>query len=152
MADFLSPQERSQRMARIRSSDTSPEIALRRALHRLGLRFTLNNKRLPGKPDLVFPRHQAVVFVHGCFWHRHEGCNIATTPKSNTPFWQEKFDRNVARDTRVAAELERLGWRVLVAWECGLSSKTRANATAEQVAKLVREAGARRPDDLPGPG
>jgi len=137
MADFLSPQQRSQRMARIRSADTSPELTLRRELHRLGLRFTLNNKKLPGKPDLVFPRHRAIVFVHGCFWHRHANCNIATIPKSNTPFWLEKFDRNVARDRRVIAELESLGWRVFVAWECGLQSGIRARETAMNIAQLI---------------
>lgn len=125
-------------MARIRSSDTSPELALRRELHRLGLRFTLNNKKLPGKPDLVFPRHRAIVFVHGCFWHRHAGCKIASTPKSNTTFWQDKFDRNVARDARVTAELEARGWRVLVAWECDLQSGVRARERALQIAQLVR--------------
>lgn len=138
MADFLTPEERSRRMARIRSKDTVPELALRRALHRLGLRFTLGNSRLPGKPDLVLPRHRAVVFVHGCFWHRHHGCNIATTPKSNTPFWQSKFDRNVARDTRVANELAESGWRVFVAWECELQSKVRAERTAETLARAIR--------------
>lgn len=141
MADFLSPSERSQRMARIRSSNTSPELALRRELHRLGLRFTLGNKKLPGKPDLVFPRHSAIVFVHGCFWHRHQGCSICTTPKSNTPFWQEKFDRNVARDARVSAELDAMGWRVFVAWECELQSGVRARATAEQLGGMIRASG-----------
>lgn len=138
MADFLSPQQRSERMARIRSSDTSPELALRRELHRLGLRFTLKNKKLPGKPDLVFPRHRAVVFVHGCFWHRHAGCKVASTPKSNTLFWQDKFDGNVARDARVTSELERLGWHVFVAWECDLQSGVRARETALQIAQLIR--------------
>lgn len=143
MADFLSPQQRSERMARIRSSNTSPELALRRELHRLGLRFTLNNKKLPGKPDLVFPRHGAIVFVHGCFWHRHAGCKVASMPKSNTLFWQEKFDRNVERDTRVVAELERLGWRVFVAWECDLESGVRARQRALEIAYLVRDPAAR---------
>ena len=138
MPDFLTPQERSERMARIRSSDTSPELALRRELHRLGLRYTLKNSRLPGRPDMVFPRHRAIVFVHGCFWHRHPGCSIATTPKSNTPFWQAKFDRNVERDSRVSLELKARGWRVYVAWECELQSRTRARATAERIAQLVR--------------
>ena len=138
MADFLTPRERSERMARIRSSDTSPELALRRELHRLGLRFTLKNSRLPGKPDLVFPRHRAIVFVHGCFWHRHPGCNIATTPKSNTAFWEAKFDRNVERDSRVTLELEAQGWRVHVAWECEVQSAIRARATAEHIARSVR--------------
>jgi DNA mismatch endonuclease (patch repair protein) len=138
MVDFLSPSERSKRMASIRSTNTSPELGLRRNLHKLGLRYTLGNKLLPGKPDLVFPRHRAIVFVHGCFWHRHQGCSICTTPKSNTPFWQNKFDRNVARDARVSTELEMMGWRVFVAWECELQSGVRARATAERLAGLIR--------------
>ena len=138
MADFLTPEQRSRRMARIRSKDTVPELVLRCELHRLGLRFTLGNSKLPGKPDLVFPRHKAVVFVHGCFWHRHEGCSIATMPKSNTPYWQEKFDRNVGRDRRVAWELGAAGWRVIVAWECGLQSKVRAAQTAAGIAAAIR--------------
>ena len=140
MADFLTPSERSERMARIRSFNTSPEIALRRELHRLGLRFTLCNKKLPGKPDLVFPRHRAIVFVHGCFWHRHPGCNIATKPKSNTSFWQEKFDRNVSRDARVMGQLEQLGWRVFVAWECEVQSGVRVREAAGKLAGLIRSA------------
>lgn len=126
-------------MSRIRARDTSPEIALRQALHRLGLRFRLSNKRLPGKPDLILPRYKAAVFVHGCFWHRHAGCNIATTPKSNTLYWQEKFDRNVARDKRVAQDLTESGWRVFVAWECDLQSKLRAERTAERLARAIRD-------------
>lgn len=138
MADFLTPHERSRRMARIRSRDTLPELALRRELHRIGLRFTLGNSRLPGKPDLVFPRYKAVVFVHGCFWHRHHGCSIATMPKSNTSFWQDKFNRNVERDRRVAEELVSAGWRVIVAWECALQSKVRAAQTAAGIADTIR--------------
>jgi len=138
MADFLTPQERSRRMARIRSWDTLPELALRRELHRIGLRFTLGNSRLPGKPDLVFPRYKAVVFVHGCFWHRHHGCSVATMPKSNTSFWQDKFSRNVQRDRRVAEELVSAGWRVIVAWECALQSKVRAVQTAAGIAETIK--------------
>ncbi len=138
MADFLSPAERSARMALIRSNDTSPEVTLRRALHRLGLRYVLRKKGLPGKPDLVLPKHRAVVFVHGCFWHRHEGCKVASTPKSNTQFWKDKFDRNVARDARVQDELRAQGWHVFVVWECDLQSKTRANLTAEALAGDIR--------------
>jgi DNA mismatch endonuclease (patch repair protein) len=137
VADFLTPAERSVRMSRIRSRDTSPEIALRRALHALGLRFRLRNKRLPGKPDLILPRYNAAVFVHGCFWHRHAGCNIATTPKSNTSYWKEKFDRNVARDQRVSQQLTECGWRVFVAWECELQSKLRAERTAARLARVI---------------
>lgn len=138
MADFLTPAGRSERMARIKSSDTVPERSLRSALHRLGLRFRLRERGLPGKPDLIFPRHKAIVFVHGCFWHRHAGCKIATTPKSNTSFWVEKFERNVARDARVRTQLEAMGWKVLVAWECELNSEKKASSTAERIATEIR--------------
>ena len=139
MVDFLSPLERSERMSRIRSSNTSPELALRRELHALGFRFRLHRKDLPGKPDIVLPRYRTVVFVHGCFWHRHAGCKIATTPKSNTGFWIEKFDRNVARDSRSRELLEAQGWKVIIAWECELGSgRKAADAALRVAAELVR--------------
>jgi DNA mismatch endonuclease (patch repair protein) len=125
-------------MSRIRSSNTSPELALRRALHALGLRFRLHRKDLPGKPDIVFPRYKTVVFVHGCFWHRHAGCKVATTPKSNTGFWIEKFDRNVARDSRSRELLEAQGWKVVVAWECELGSRRKAADAALRIADEIR--------------
>ena len=131
-------------MSRIRSSNTSPEVALRRALHALGFRFRLHRKGLPGKPDIVLPRYRTVIFVHGCFWHRHCGCKIATTPKSNTEFWVEKFDRNVARDTRSRELLEAQGWRVMIVWECELGSGSKAAEAA------LRVAGEIRPDDQGG--
>lgn len=136
MVDFLSPSERSERMSRIRSSNTAPEVALRRAMHAIGFRFRLHSKGLPGKPDIVLPRHKTVIFVHGCFWHRHSGCKIATTPKTNTEFWVEKFDRNVVRDARTREQLEGLGWRVIVVWECELRS---ANQVAGAVRRVVDE-------------
>jgi DNA mismatch endonuclease (patch repair protein) len=136
MADTLSPGERSERMSRIRGKDTAPELALRKALHALGLRYRLH-ANLPGKPDIVLPRHSAVVFVHGCFWHRHRGCRIATTPKSNTAFWREKFDRNVARDKRVRRQLRAAGWRVFVAWECQLSGNGKATERASALASRI---------------
>lgn len=139
MTDFLSPAERSDRMSRIRGKDTQPELALRKVLHRLGLRYRLHGAGLPGKPDLVFPRYRTVVFVHGCFWHRHDGCNIATTPKSNTPFWLEKFEKNVARDARVATQLEALGWRVFIVWECELGSAIKSKTTGERLNLLIRQ-------------
>jgi len=138
MVDSLSPAERSKRMSRIQGKNTAPELALRKVLHRLGLRYRLHRAGLPGSPDLVFPRYKAVVFVHGCFWHRHAGCTIATTPKSNTAFWLEKFEKNVARDTRVTAQLEEQGWRVFVVWECEVSSPGRAISTGEELFKLIR--------------
>ena len=125
-------------MSRIRSTNTKPEVALRRALHRLGFRFRLHGSHLPGKPDIVLTKYRTVIFVHGCFWHRHEGCKIATTPKSNTEFWIEKFSRNVIRDAATLDHLEALGWRVIVAWECGLGSITMAAAKAAEIEKQIR--------------
>lgn len=121
-------------MSRIRSSNTSPELALRRALHALGIRFRLHRKDLPGKPDIVLPRHKTVVFVHGCFWHRHAGCKVASTPKTNTAFWEEKFQRNMVRDERNTALLKGLGWKVLVVWECELGSLRKAQEAATRTA------------------
>lgn len=104
-------------MSRIRGRDTAPERYLRSQLHGAGLRFRLRSK-LPGRPDIVFPARRIAVFVHGCFWHRHRGCRFAYVPQSNVRFWQAKFAENMARDERVTRELERLGWRSLIAWEC----------------------------------
>lgn len=130
MVDTLTPAQRSERMSRIRSTNTKPEVALRKALHRLGLRFRLHGTRLPGKPDIVLPKYRTAIFVHGCFWHRHEGCKVATTPKSNTAFWLDKFERNVARDAAAVVELQAAGWQVLVVWECDLRSPEKAAAKA----------------------
>ncbi|WP_309137393.1 very short patch repair endonuclease [Pseudomonas sp. LS44] len=107
-------------MAGIRSSDTSPEMKVRRLLHRHGFRYRLHQKNLPGRPDLVLPRYRVCIFVHGCFWHRHFGCHYATTPKTRPAFWQTKFDQNVTRDARIKAELLASGWRVFELWECGI--------------------------------
>ena len=119
--DVVDRATRSRMMSGIRGRDTKPEKLVRSFLHRAGLRFRLHAP-LPGKPDLVFPKHHAVVFVHGCFWHRHAGCRYATMPSSNAEFWQAKFDANVARDKRVTRQLRKDGWRVFVVWECRLSS------------------------------
>ncbi|MNV76299.1 Very short patch repair protein [compost metagenome] len=105
-------------MAGIRGSDTQPELLVRRYLHAAGLRFRLNDRLLPGRPDIVLPRYRSVVFVHGCFWHRHPGCRYATTPLARAEFWASKFALNIQRDKRVVAELEALGWTVLTFWEC----------------------------------
>lgn len=125
MVDIVNRQRRSEIMARIGPRNTSPEIAVRRAAHRMGLRFRLHRKDLPGSPDLVFPRHQLAVFVHGCFWHRHSGCKNATMPKTRPEFWQRKFDGNVARDARNGVELECLGWRTQIIWECEAENPSR---------------------------
>ncbi len=116
---------RSWNMSRIKSGNTAPEIAVRSMLHRLGYRFRLHDRSLPGRPDIVLKRHRAVVFVHGCFWHRHRGCKFAYTPKSNVVFWTTKFEGNVARDREAIRRLRRDGWRVLVVWECAVSAPAR---------------------------
>lgn len=105
-------------MAAVRSGDTGPERRVRSAAHALGLRFRLHRRDLPGTPDLIFPKHRTVLFVHGCFWHRHPGCRKATMPKSREAFWRAKFERNVERDLQVTTALLRLGWRVEALWEC----------------------------------
>jgi DNA mismatch endonuclease (patch repair protein) len=110
--------QRSANMAAIRGKDTAPEICVRSAAHRLGYRFRLHQRDLPGRPDLVFPRLKKAILVHGCYWHRHAGCKFAYAPKSNTEFWMRKFADNVARDRRTLTALEGLGWDSLVVWEC----------------------------------
>lgn len=118
MTDKLSPEHRSWNMSRIRSTNTKPEKLVRSLLHQMGFRFRLHRKDLPGKPDIVLPRYHTVIFVHGCFWHRHEDCKECTTPKSNTEFWLEKFRKNVERDERVKLALEGAGWHVVTVWAC----------------------------------
>jgi DNA mismatch endonuclease (patch repair protein) len=105
-------------MRAVRSKDTRPELGVRRLLHRLGYRFRLHRRDLPGSPDLTFPKYRTVIFVHGCFWHQHPGCRKALPPKSRVAFWQAKFDRNVARDRAYQARLQEAGWRVEIIWEC----------------------------------
>jgi len=120
MTDIVDKSTRSRMMAGIRGKDTRAEILVRRALHARGFRYRLNVRGLPGTPDLVFPKRRAVVFIHGCYWHRHEGCRFATTPSSNTDFWTSKFAGNVARDARNVHDLRSAGWRVGIIWECAL--------------------------------
>jgi len=121
MADTVDKATRSRIMAAIRGKGTGPEMAARRALHAEGLRFRLHRRGLPGSPDMVFPRHRAVVFVHGCFWHGH-GCAASRRPKSNRRFWDRKLKGNSERDARSAAVLRALGWRVFIVWECEIQS------------------------------
>ena len=122
--DTASPEKRSWIMRQVKGRDTSPEKIVRSLLHRMGYRFRLQRDDLPGKPDIVLPRFKTVVFVNGCFWHRLSGCKRATTPATNVDYWQTKFARNVARDARNQAELEKMGWRVVIVWECELKDKT----------------------------
>jgi len=121
--DQLSKEHRSWNMSRIRSKNTSPEKAMRSLLHRLGYRFRLHRKDLPGQPDIVLPRFQTVIFVHGCYWHRHKSCKYAYTPKTHIEFWQRKFDENVERDKRILTSISKRGWRILIVWECEISNE-----------------------------
>lgn len=111
-------EERSAIMRAVPRKDSKPEMRVRRALHRLGYRFRLHRSDLPGTPDIVLPRHRVAIFVHGCFWHRHPECRLASTPRTRAEFWQSKFHRNVARDAAATQALQVLGWRVIVIWEC----------------------------------
>lgn len=116
--DTLSPAERSERMGRVRNKDTKPEMRVRRLVHSLGYRYRLHYGRLPGRPDIAFPERRKVIFVHGCFWHRHEGCSRCRMPKSRREYWAPKLEKNRLRDIENRAKLEELGWDVLVVWEC----------------------------------
>lgn len=128
-------------MAGIRGKNTKPEILLRRALHARGFRFRVHVRTMPGSPDMVFPKWRAVVLVHGCFWHRHEGCRFATTPKTRASFWEEKFRGNVARDERTMEALAAAGWRAGVVWECSLRNG-KVDEVANRVASWLRTSSA----------
>jgi DNA mismatch endonuclease (patch repair protein) len=137
MVDIVDTATRSRMMAGIRAKDTAPEMKLRRRLHASGLRFRLHATGLPGKPDIILPSRRAAIFVHGCFWHRHQGCHWCTTPASNRGFWLTKFNRNIARDAEAILALHATGWRVATVWECGLRAKS-IDETVEMVVAWVR--------------
>ena len=131
-ADIVAPDVRSRMMAGIRGKDTKPELVIRSALHRLGFRFRLHRRDLPGKPDLVFPKYRAVILVHGCFWHGHD-CHLFRWPKTRREFWEQKISSNVARDRRHLSELAARCWRVATVWECALKGRTRLPVEAVAV-------------------
>ena len=133
--DSLTKEHRSWNMSRIKGSDTTPERLVRSLLHRMGYRFRLHSKELPGRPDIVLPKHNTVIFVHGCFWHRHKGCKYAYTPKTRQAFWTNKFDSNVRRDKEVAKRLRKAGWKLIVLWECEVAE--RPQHVARKVAKAI---------------
>lgn len=118
MPDIVDKATRSRMMSGIRGKDTKPELEVRRFLHRLGFRYRLHDKRLPGRPDVVLPKYRTVVFVHGCFWHQHPGCRLATKPDTNGEFWRDKLRSNTVRDARNQSKLVELGWRTITVWEC----------------------------------
>ncbi|HCR30569.1 MAG TPA: DNA mismatch repair protein Vsr [Opitutae bacterium] len=149
MPDKISKLHRSWVMSRVGSRNTKPELIARSLLHNLGYRFTVNgphNKKLPGKPDIVLPKYRTVVFVHGCFWHRHPNCKIATTPKSNQDYWLPKFRKNVERDRRNQTALQKAGWNVLVIWECEL--KDLEAVAARLINELPRETKYELPEEI----
>lgn len=121
--DGLSREKRSWNMSRIKGQDTSIEVKVRKYLFGKGFRFRKNDKRLPGKPDIVLPKYHTVIFIHGCFWHRHAGCKDASTPKTRTEFWEAKFEKNVSNDTVHQEQLRSAGWKVIVLWECDINNR-----------------------------
>lgn len=118
MSDVFPKAKRSWIMSRVKGLDTQPELVVRSVIHRMGLRFRLHRRDLPGNPDIVLPRHKKIIFVHGCFWHGHTGCGRSKRPTTNTSFWTKKLDATIARDERIRKELHRTGWKVLVVWQC----------------------------------
>lgn len=123
--DKFTPEKRSNIMSRVKGRDTGPEKVIRSILHAMGYRFRLHEKRLPGKPDIVLPRHQRVVLVHGCFWHGHQGCNRSKRPKSNVDFWNRKIDGNIRRDVENQEKLRTAGWKILTVWQCQIRDRER---------------------------
>lgn len=137
MVDKFSKETRSRIMSKIRDKDTKPEILVRRYLFSRGLRFRKNDKRYRGSPDIVLPKYKAMVFVHGCFWHLHEGCKYAKIPKSNVDYWKKKLYGNRERDKRNQKELEAMGWNVITVWECELKSDKRENTLEELYVQIT---------------
>lgn len=151
MADIVSKEIRSRNMAAVRSKNTKPELLIRKGLHRRGFRFRLHNNKLPGKPDLIFPKYHAVIFVNGCFWHQHD-CHLFKWPSTRKEFWKIKIEGNRARDFKTIKQLKSMGWRVLTIWECSLKGKTRLqeNDLFSRVSNWI--VGGIAEQDIPGEG
>lgn len=137
MTDTVSPEKRSSMMSAVHGKDTLPELRVRKALHAAGFRFRLYRKDLPGRPDIVLPKHKLVVFVHGCFWHGHQGCKRAKLPSTRTDYWAAKIARNTERDSLAVEELRQRGWRVAVVWGCYLREVTDPDALIEVLKEVV---------------
>ena len=138
MPDTFTLEQRHHCMSHVHSSSTKPEIILRLSLWRMGFRYRVNIKRLPGTPDIVLPKYRTVIFVHGCFWHGHKGCKSYTVPKTNTEFWVAKVARNQERDQEVWRQLEAKGWFVIIVWECELKKKVLSETVERVAAEIVR--------------
>ena len=136
MADVHDTAIRSYNMSRIKGKDTKPEETVRKYLFSKGFRYRKNVSTLPGKPDIVLPKYKTCIFVHGCFWHKHEGCKYFVWPKSNEEFWKDKLEKNVTRDKNEQAELENMGWHILIVWECQLKKKNKEQTLRELEEKI----------------
>ncbi len=136
MADVHTPAQRSYNMSRIKGKNTKPEMLVRKFLHANGFRYRLHDKKLPGKPDIVLPKYKTVIFVHGCFWHGHEGCKYYTVPKTRTEWWEEKINGNIVKDNKAVQHLQQAGWKVIIIWECHLK-KDKAGNTLSGLKKLL---------------
>ena len=141
MSDILTPTQRHSCMSKIRGKDTKPEIRVRKGLHARGFRFRLQDRKLPGRPDITLPKYGVAIMVNGCFWHGHKGCRYATKPRTNPEFWEAKIARNRHRDEVTTAHLEALGWTVITVWECELRGKAASEARIEALAEEIRKAG-----------
>ncbi len=137
MADVHDTDTRSYNMSRIKGKDTKPEMLVRRFLHAQGFRYHLHDKKLPGKPDIVLPRYKTVIFVHGCFWHGHKGCKYFVVPKTRTEWWLNKINGNVANDVKAVKALKKMGWRVILLWECDLRGKNIEKFFAKLPGKII---------------
>jgi len=138
MADVHNKTTRSYNMSRIRSAHTKPEIAVRKFLHARGFRYTLHNKKLPGKPDIVLPKYKTIVFIHGCFWHGHDNCKYYVVPKTRTEWWLNKINTNKNNDSKAVAALKKEGWKIITVWECDLKSAKIDKTLASLVRKIER--------------
>ena len=136
MADVHNTSTRSYNMSRIRSTNTKPELQVRKFIHAQGYRYTLHNKNLPGKPDIVLPKYRSIIFVHGCFWHGHSNCKYYKVPKTNTQWWLDKIAVNKANDAKAVKALKKEGWKVMVVWECGLKPNKREKALQKILFRL----------------
>lgn len=139
MPDVMTKKQRSYNMSRIRGKNTKPEELVRKYLFAQGFRYRKNDKCYPGKPDIVLPKYHTIVLIHGCFWHQHPGCKAARIPETNQKFWADKFEKNVRRDKAVKKQLEDMGWRVIVVWECELSTKEKRETRLSTLAEEIRE-------------
>ena len=144
MSDILTPTQRHSCMSKIRGKDTKPEIRVRKGLHARGFRFRLQDRKLPGRPDITLPKYGVAIMVNGCFWHGHKECRYATKPRTNPEFWETKIERNRHRDEVTTAHLEALGWTVITVWECELRGKAASEARLEALAEEIRKAGERK--------